>query len=48
MSIFKDTIKDDVYNQIKAREKGEFKVIEDNSEWDEKADATDLFEPEEM
>lgn len=28
--------------------KGEYKVIEDNSEWDEKADATDLFEPEEI
>jgi hypothetical protein len=28
--------------------KGEFKVIEDNSEWEEKADISDLFEPEDI
>jgi hypothetical protein len=28
--------------------KGEFKVIEDNSEWEEKSDISDLFEPEDI
>jgi hypothetical protein len=28
--------------------KGEYKVIEDNSEWDEKGDISDMFEPEDL
>ena len=28
--------------------KGEYKVIEDNSEWDEKSDISDMFEPEDL
>ena len=28
--------------------KGEYKVIEDNSEWDEKGDISDLFDPEDL
>lgn len=28
--------------------KGEYKVIEDNSEWDEKGDISDLFEPDDL
>jgi hypothetical protein len=28
--------------------KGDYKVIEDNSEWEEKGDISDLFEPEDL